>query len=319
MRFKHSLQVFIDNIATTYKLLLYRIIVVAIIAALSCAVIIPTQNVVSSTAEYEQLSQCLKAFFGDVAALNFTDLQGALREVNSATAEFINMMNANGLIAIDAVCTIIILFIYNFLTYVGDFCLGETLNNRMSLGAHTPFSGTLLKDMGRACLYSIIYTPVTMLFYALGATLIWAIVFKALATLPLAVKLFLAAVMAIVIFALKFSLTTDWMPHILHTGCSNREAMLYCLRPKKGAFVRVLSTLIFMTIVIFVLNVVCALFTFGAALIITIPAGAMLLTCYQFVNYRDNNSLKYFIDDYTIIGPQKDVKITAEQFFKGED
>lgn len=318
MRFKHSLQVFIDNIATTYKLLLYRIIVVAIIAALACAVIIPTQSVVSSTAEYTALSASLKEFWANLSALHMTALEGSLNNLKAATSSFIAMMNEQGLIAIDIVCFVVLVFIYNFLTYIGDYCLGEILNNRMSLGAHTPFSGTLLKDFGRASLYSIIYTPIAMAFYALGALLIWAIVFKALAFTPILLKLFIAASMAIVIFALKFSLTTDWMPHLLHTGCGNGKAILYCLKPQKGAFVRVLSTLIFMTIVIFVLNVVCAIFTFGAALIITIPAGAMLLTCYQFVNYRDNNSLKYFIDDYSIIGPQKDTKITLEQFFNVE-
>ncbi|MGN1060380.1 MAG: hypothetical protein ACI4QN_01485 [Candidatus Coproplasma sp.] len=318
MRFKHSLLVFIDNIATTYKLLLYRIIVVAIVCALSLAVIIPSLNVVQSTAEYGVLSTELKAFFADISALKLTDLEASLTSIKAAMGDFMRMLTSNGLIAVDVICAIIILFIYYFLCAVGDFGLGETLNNRMMLRAHTPYAATLLKDLRRACLYAVIYTPVSLLFYAIGGVLIWAIAFKALAFAPLLLRLFIASAMIILIFALKFSLTTDWMPHILHSNCNNRKAMSYCLHPKKGAFLRVLSTLIFMVIVIFVLNAICGLLTFGAALIITVPAGTMLLTCYQFVNYCDNNSLKFFIDDYVIIGPQKDAKMTTEQFFKDE-
>lgn len=318
MRFKHSLQVFIDNIATTYKLLLYRLIVVAIVVALSLAVILPSLNVVQSTAEYVALSEEIKAFFANVSALKLANLDTSFGTIKKQLGDFMQMLTSNGLIAIDVICAIIIAFIYYFLTAIGDFGLGETLNNRMMLRAHTPYAATLLKDLRRASLYAIIFTPISLLFYAVGGVIIWAIAFKALAFTPLLVKCFVAAALTILLFALKFSLTTDWMPRILHTNCNNRKAIAYCLKPKKGAFLGVLSTLIFMTIFIFVINAVCGLLTFGAALIITIPGGAMLLTCYQFVNYCDNNSLKFFIDDYVIIGPQKEVKMTAEQFFKGD-
>ncbi len=319
MRFKHSLQVFIDNIATTYKLLLYRIIVAAIIIALSCAVIIPSVNAVKATVEYGALSSEFKAFWAKLSELKLDGLDANLAQTKSAIQDFMQMLISNGLLAVIAVCAVIIIFIYYFLAAVGDFALGETLNNRMTLRAHTSYSATLLKDLGRASLYAIIYTPLSLLFYGVGGVLVWAVIFKALAFAPLLVKLFLASVMVIFILALKFTLTTDWMPHILHSNCNNRKAIAYALHPQKGAFLRVLSTVIIIDITIYSLGALFTVLTFGAAAIITVPAGAMLLTCYQFVNYCDNNGLKYFIDDYTIIGPQKDVKITAEQFFKGEE
>ncbi|MGN0806484.1 MAG: hypothetical protein ACI4MC_05545 [Candidatus Coproplasma sp.] len=319
MRFKHSLLVFIDNIATTYKLLLYKIIVTAIVVALSLAVVLPSISVVQSTAEYGVLSTELKAFFADVSALKFTGLETQFTNVKAALGDFMMMLTSNGLIAIDIICAIVIVFIFYFLSALGNFGLGETLNNRMMLRAHTPYAATLLKDLRRASLYAIIFTPVSLLFYAVGGAIIWAIAFKALAFTPLLVRLFIAAALTILVFALKFSLTTDWMPHIIHTNCNNRKAMRYCLRPQKGAFLRVLSTIIIMGICIYAINVICACLTFGAALIITLPAGTMLLTCYQFVNYCDNNSLKFFIDDYVIIGPQKEAKMTTEQFFKGDN
>lgn len=319
MRFKHSLQVFIDNIATTYKLLVYRVLVAVVVAALGCAVIIPSLNAVKATAEYAALSEELSAFFTKISELKLEGLDENLTLVKSAVRGFTQMLVSNGLLAIDVICAVIIIFVYYFLAAVGDFALGETLNNRMTLRAHTAYSATLLKDLGRASLYAIIYTPVSLLYYAVGGVLVWAVVFKGLAFAPLLVKLFLASVMIILILATKFALTTDWMPHILHSNCNNLKAINYALHPQKGAFVRVLATVIIMEISIFVLNVLFTLLTFGAAAIITVPAGAMLLTCYQFVNYCDNNGLKYFIDDYTIIGPQQDNKVTAEQFFKGEE
>ncbi|MGN0807753.1 MAG: hypothetical protein ACI4MN_04825 [Candidatus Coproplasma sp.] len=318
MRFKHSLLVFIDNIATTYKVLVYQLIVLAITVGLSLAVILPSLNAVNTTAEYLALSEGINTFFANVSALNLNGLQGSIANINENIGSFIQLLVSNGLLAIDVVCAVVILFIYYFLTAIGNFALGETLNNRMMLRAHTSYTASLLKDLRRSSLYAVLFTPISLIFYGVGCVIIWAISFKALAFAPLLARLFVASTLMILLVALKFSITTDWMPHLLHSNCTNRKAIAYCFKPKKGAFVRVLSTLIFMVISIFVINTVCGVLTFGAALILTVPAGIMLLTCYQFVNYCDNNSLKFFIDDYVIIGPQKEAKMTTEQFFKGD-
>lgn len=318
MRFKHSLLVFIDNIATTYKVLVYQLIVLAIVTGLSTAVILPSLNAVNSTAEYLALSEEFQAFFANLSALRLTELESSLIGIKSNLGSFIQVLTSNGLLAIDAVCAVVIVFIYYFLTAIGNFALGETLNNRMMLRAHTSYTLSLLKDLRRSSLYAILFTPISLIFYAVGGVIIWAIAFKALAFAPLLARLFVASTLIIILLAIKFSLTTDWMPHLLHTNCTNRKAIAYCFKPKKGAFLRVLSTLIFMVISIFVITTICGVLTFGAALILTVPAGIMLLTCYQFVNYCDNNSLKFFIDDYVIIGPQKEAKMTTEQFFKGD-
>ena len=318
MRFKHSLQVFIDNIASTYKLLIYRLLVIAITIGLGCAVIIPSIHSVSSTQQYSELSNAVKTFLTNLSHLNLNNLGSDLDSVMNALGGFKTLIIQNGLIAIDIICLVVIAFIYYFLASLGDFAMGEVLNNRMTLRAHTPYAATFLKDLKRASLYSIIYTPISLLFYAVGGVIIWAIAFLALGHTPLLLKLFITSALIILLLSVKFSATCDWLPSILHSKLNNRKALAYALKPKKRNLWRVLSTAIYMMIIIITLNVVIALITFGAGLIITIPAGAMLLICYQFVNYCDNNELKYFVDDYVIIGPQKDTPVTREQFFKGE-
>lgn len=319
MRFKHSLQVFIDNIASTYKLLIYRIIVIAVTIGLGCAVIIPSVNSVSSTEQYLALSDAVNTFMTNLSHLYLNDLAGNLDSILRAFGGFKTLIIQNGLFAIDVICVCVIVFIYYFLVTLGDFALGEVLNNRMTLRAHTPYAATFLKDLKRASLYSVIYTPVSLLFYAIGGVIIWAVAFVALGHTPLLLKLFITSALTILLLAVKFTATCDWLPSLLHSKLNNRKALAYAIKPKKRNLWRVLSTAIFMILMIITLNVVIGLITFGAGLIITIPAGAMLLICYQFVNYCDNNGLKYFVDDYVIIGPEKDTTVTREQFFKGKD
>lgn len=319
MRFKHSLQVFIDNIATTYKLLLYRLFVAAIITALACAVIIPSVRSVTGATEYTTLKEAMSDFWGALSSLKLTQLDEQWVTLKEAIGSFNDLLTGRGIIAIDLICAAIILNIYTFLVSLGDFALGETLSNRMTLRAHTPYVGTLIKDIKTACMYSLLFVPAALLFYAIGGALIWLLVFKLLGAAPLLLRLFLASALIITIIALRFSLMTDWMPSVIHSKKKVPAAIREVIIPKPVEFVRVLASVIIMVLLIAILNVSVAVFTFGAGLIITIPAGTMLMCCYKFVNYYDNHGMKYFVDDYIIIGPKKESPLTREEFFKGND
>ena len=80
-----------------------------------------------------------------------------------------------------------------------------------------------------------------------------------------------------------------------------------------------LSNSLVLKLIVFGLNVAAGLFTFGAGLLLTIPASSLILSAYCFVNYSDRNKQKYFVDEYTVIGPKKETPVSREEFFKGDD
>lgn len=321
MIFKHAFHVFVDNFSSTYKMLVYRLIVAAITAALSCAVILPVLNNLLSTAQFEQLRETFSSLWADIIALNTENLHGKLEEVMEAGRSFISLISEKSwLMAILIIGMLLVYLISRFLVGVGNYVTGALINDRMTLHAKSPFTMTMIKNLGKACLYSIIYAPLALLYDVVGFTIVWAIVFVGLKFVPLGIiKVFLTAVLVITLYAIKFTLTANWLPAVVHAKQNNRKAMKYTFKQGAAQFGGVLSTALVLMLIIIALNVAATFFTLGAGLLLTVPASQLMLSSYQFVNYFDGNKLKYFVDEYTVIGPKKETPVSREEFFKGED
>ncbi len=321
MRFKHAFHVLVDNFGTTYKLLLYRLVVALIGVALACAVIIPTLNALFSTTQFEQLKESFSALWEDIKHFNAEELRAKFESFSSSWTEFKGMIaDKNWLVAI-AVCALCVVYvIQRFLVGIGNYTVGALVNDKMTLHASSPFVSTLIKNLGKASLYSIIYAPLAFAYDVVGGVVIWLVVFMALQFVhSWLFRIFLTAVIIVFLYSLKFTLTVEWLPSLIHGKLNNRQAIAYTLNKKNKKFAGTLSTAVVLILIIFALNVAAALFTLGAGLLITIPASQLILTSYEFVNYFDATKQKYFVDEYTIIGPKKETPVTREEFFRGEE
>lgn len=320
MRLKHAFSVFIDNFSTTYKLLLYKILVMTIVFGLACAVIIPSVNAVLSTAQYTELSNAFRAFFGDLSKFELDDLHNKFITLNTALGNFKTSLGEKGwLFAVDVICLIIVALVHFFLTAIGDYAMATTLNYRMTLRAEPPFVIGLLKDVKKACLYAVIYAPLTMAYYLVSFTVVWALVFVILGGASVLLKLFLTSVLLNAVISLKITLTADWLPSLICSHKNNRKALAYSLNMRGKPFGTTFSIVTVLVLIIIVVNVSVPLLTFGAGLLITMPASSLIICSYQYTNYFDRNGMKYFADEYTIIGPKKEIQVSRSDFFKGED
>lgn len=331
MKFKHAFHVLVDNFATTYKLLIYKIFVLAVTIGLMCAVLIPTFNMIANTPEYSQLHAKFTEIWSSFSAIstenNESTIEGIKNFINTIQntytnfKEFIKMViERTEIIVTVMLCMTCVHFINRFLTGIGNYTAGTLVNDRMSLHAKSSFTGSLIKNLGSSCLYSIIYAPLALLYDMIGFSVVGALLFKIPnKVVPLVLKIFISAVAILLLYALKFTLTTNWLPSLINGKKNNRKAMAYSFNLKGKQAGGVFSTAIVMMVIIMALNVAAILFTFGAGLLITIPATSMMLLSLQFVNYFDSTQLKYFVDDYTVIGPKKEAPVSRENFFKGED
>ena len=87
MKFKHTVQVFIDNFSVTYKQLLYRLVILLVAAGLYAAVCIPFINSLTGSPDYVSLISGIKAFVN-----NF--LEGKISEIGEASAQIKHAFDA---------------------------------------------------------------------------------------------------------------------------------------------------------------------------------------------------------------------------------
>lgn len=321
MEFKHAFHVFVDNFSTTYKLLLYRLFVLAVTVGLSCAVLIPAIGCISDTPQYTDLQSSFSALWADIAAIDAENLQPRVQAVRDAYSAFKGLLaDKSWLVATVIVCMCVVFFIHEFLSGLGDYVTGSLVHDKMVMYTRSSFTITLFKNIKRAALYAIIYAPMAFLYDFVCLIIMWAIISVGFKGIPLTlIKIFVVAILFLVFSAVKLTFTADWVPALIDGKMKQRKAVAYTFSRKGKRTAAVLSNSLVLKLTVFALNIAAGIFTFGAGLLLTLPAGSLILTAYCFVNYFDRNKQKYFVDEYTIIGPKKETPVTREEFFKGDD
>ena len=321
MKFKHTFHVFVDNFSIIYKHLLYGLIITATGIGLSCAVILPAINNIMGTGQYVSLSETLKALWTDVSNLNTELLHDDLSAFRTAMKEFLSMLGTDkvGLFALCGILLAVVFLVYRFLMGLGNYTTGALINDKMTLQANSPFIGTMIKNLGRACLYNAIYVPVSFAYGALSLVIMWALFFKWLSFLPLLIEVFLFATVLIGLIAVKLAFTVNWLPSLIHGRQNNRKSIANGFKQTGKGFASVFSNFLVITLLILAVNVAAIAFTFGAGLLLTAPASFVMLISFEFVTYYDSNGLKYFIGGGSVVGPKKETPPTVEEFFKGEE
>lgn len=321
MKFKHTFHVFVDNFSVIYKHLLYGLIVTAIAIGLCCAVVVPAINNIMGTAQYAALVEKITALWSDVSNLETDNLHGSLLEFRSAFKDFLRMFGNDkaGMLALCAVLLCVVFLVHRFLMGLGNYTTGALVNDKMTLQANSPFIVTMIKNLGKASLYNAIYVPVSFVYDVVSVMFIWALFFSWLKFLPILIKVFLFATVLIGLVALKLAFTVNWLPSLIHGKQNNRKAIVNNFTQGGNGFASVFSNLLVLTFIIVAINVAAVAFTFGAGLLLTIPASYVMLISFEFVTYYDSQGLKYFIGGGSVVGPKKETPPTVEEFFKGEE
>lgn len=321
MKFKHSFLVFVDNFKTTYKVLLYRVIVVALCMCIYTAIIFPFMQRISNTEPMTELSAASQYFGSAFANLDFEGMHDAWVQITGSLEGLMQLFSTRiGEIVGGLVVIVLVYFVQRFLLGIGNYTAGAMINDKMAMRADSPFIGTLIKNLGDASLYNAIYVPLSTIYDIIAIGLTGAAVYGMyVAGIPLLLLVFLFSTIIILLFTIKMTFTSDWLPALIYGKMNNRAAMKYSFGYSGKKFADVFSNFLVLVLIILSLNTAAVFLTFGAGLLITIPASYLILICMEFVNYCENNDVKYFLDKKNVVKPEKETVLTREQFFKGQD
>lgn len=321
MKFKHSLNVLIDNFAVTYKHLLYKLVITIIAMVLYALVITPFINAVTSSPDYVSLVDGVKEFLKHLVRGD-GEIGSATEQIEKAFNALLNLIGENrGNIILGIVGLILVHTVEKFCTGLGNYAMAAIINDKMSLRANSPFFITLIKNLKEASLYNLMYAPLSVLYDVICYLGAYLLIFRLIALIPfigLSLQIFLFITSVIMLVSVKMTFTADWLPSLIRGKMSQREAFAYTFGRKNKKTFNVLSNFIVIVLIIMAVNVAAVICTFGAGLLITIPSSYAILICFEFVNYYDREELKYFIDKNTIIKPEKERTLTREEFFRGE-
>ena len=321
MKFKHTVHLLIDNFTITYKQLLYKLTLSLITILLTLAILYPFRQALTNLPAFQSLIDSIRTFFFNLVDGNVDELRGiGIRDKIESALDSVNLLIQDN--AAEVICGIIgvvlIRLLSMFLSSLGNYAAAAVINDRMALRANSPFFLTLIRNLKSASLYSLMYSPLSLLYDVGCIALMYFVVFKLLGFAPLFLQVFIFATTVIFAITVKLTFACDWLPALIRGKKKQLEAFAYTFNRKNKRTFNVLSNLLVLSLIIFSVNVFSIIFTIGVGALISIPASYLALNCFQLVNYYDREELKYFIDKNTIIKPEKEEIITREEFFRGE-
>lgn len=318
MKFKHTFHVFVDNFSVTYKHLLYRLVVLLVTGGLIVAIAYPFVHGLTGSAEYQGIVSGVKAFLKNLVEGHPTELGEAtekIKESFKATLKFISQNKGNLVWGIAGV--VLVHLLERFFSGLGNYAMSAVVNDKMAFHAQSPYLVTLIRNLKDACLYNLMYVPLSFAYDTLCCTGLFFLIFKAI-PLYFPFRLFLFVTFAVIAISVKMVFVSDWLPALIRGKSGQKKAFLYTFdRRGKNTF-NVLSNYIVIVLLILAVNVGMIICTVGAGTLLSVPSSYAVLACFQLVNYYDREELKYFIDRNTIIKPRKEHTPTREEFFKGD-
>lgn len=295
MRFRNSVRLLMENFKHVYKLLLSKLVIALVACALCCAFVLPEIIDIWNSAALQELVENGKSFVKAFFTLNQEELS-AYREAifgeGGSLKKVVSLISSMTLeIVLVCLGCIVVYLLERFVNTLCHFTIGCMLNDKMSTYAETTFSTVFVANLGKASAYSALYVLVVFLFDVVTLALCYFL----LAFLPILAALFFSVTLLVVCQSLKLTFTSAWMPAMTVDNLTLKEA-LHCVdKNEKKQTSKAFSTYLVTVYLVIIVNILAGIFTFGSALLITVPASYMLFICEQYVNYYTMKGKKYFI------------------------
>lgn len=299
MRFRNSTRLMTENFKNTYKILVYSLIVLLVTFAFSAALIWPNFKLITESAQMKKVIEDIKDFFVAIGTADSAFLQGFKErftgENGSVRALWWLIKDRLPNIIGALIGLGILYFIGRFADTLCYFSIGGILNDKMATYADNSFSDAYIKNLGRASIYSIVYVPITLLCDLVSLGICYLLFFFVMNLANVFAALFLSVTFMMAAHALKLTLTSMWLPAMVVDKQPLKKAMKFRANMSGAQARKIYMTYFASVYLVWVINAVAAVCTFGSSLLITVPASFFFFICMQFVNYYTVKGRKYFI------------------------
>lgn len=295
MRFANSIRLLMENFKQVFKLLVYRLVMWVIVLALCSAFVLPELKEIAAEPATQTLVENFKNIFRALVSHNHGssgDHIDAVFGENGNLKQFFDFILTmkTELLLVCLGCVLVYL-IKRFVDTLVYFTIGSMLNDKMTTYTDTPVGTAFVANLGKASVYAALYVPTVFVLDVATVT----VCFVMLRFLPLLAALFLSVTLVVAIQSFKLTFTSPWMPAMTADNKKLGEAIRYTNKREKRQVGKMLAMYVVTVYLIIIVNLMAAVFTFGSALLLTLPTSYFLLICQQYVNYYTMKGKKYFI------------------------
>ncbi len=299
MAFKNALKMLATRFGLIWVLLLYIAVTALAVASLSIPFAVP----VVRTFREAGVGKMLSELFGSVTSGAGADVWFDKLYAMVQTMRHSLLDNKWAAFSGGAGIVLVLVFGCRFIFGLYELPLTDVLEGALSSNARIGFTGRFVARLGKSCRFVSVKMLYTVAFDAITVFLMFALfdlfnvrVLKFFAP-------FLLMVVYLVLLALRYSVIALWAPAaVLYDhgvfrafGFSAKRTFRY----KGSVFC---SYLVAWTLIIAV-NIPVGLFTFGAGLVLTVPASLLFINLLNMTLFYGKTGRRYYTDATTVVTP----------------
>ena len=296
--FKNTIKLLASNFSTFWKVLLYKLMVIGIIAGLFCA----TLSWINQIPEFATFTSSALSFF------SVANLAGGPTVIITALGTMLESLHlfmialATTYPVIFAYILVLFFFILPYLWHLSDLAANESIFGYMSSQTKYGFTSSFVRRLNRGSVFSLAFTLVILPFNLIFLGGIVGICMLAkLHTVWLIAAIALLAVWVILYYAFRTTLLGCWSSAITASNCKTWKGLGRGLHAVSRNFFRILSNSI---VILFILALIFLLTSpFGSVIII--PLYCFVMAVFGMVVFFEHQGMRYYVDFNTIISPKK--------------
>jgi len=301
MKIKSTFSILLSNFKVVYKLVLFILILALLFSLLFTACIVPIMNGLAKQFDEIGVEQAVSDYIDSYyTGVNIEEHYNTMIEKVSLIDDALGDWSIN--IVFSFIALFVIIFITAILYYMAFYTVSDIVKTFMSTNSGFGFASNYIANIRRSFSFSIRYTPIS-LFMFLVIVGMDVLIFLTIKNLLLA--LYLVVFVTLVILALRRALFLYWIPIMTVDGLSAKDAFVKNFEYLKGNFWRVFGAYVMIFIFSVMAIVLATIVTIGVALIISFAVAWFSMQIVDMVEFYHIRGFKYYIDEQTVINPNK--------------
>lgn len=297
MMFRNSFRLFLSNFGTFWKDFLFKIMMVAIVFALSIPVLYMFSNLSSFGLLKTQIENFLLLF-------PFTDITAYINQsynLFNLILQFISQMFS--LYTFQSIYLVFLVgVVLPFLISLSQLAVSEMFYGAMATNTKYNFGASFIKKLGISARFALLKVVIKIFSTALVLASAYGVLHLAsVGFLPMLATPFVLALTIILISSFTITVFSGWAPSVIVFSSGVFFGLQKGLVAVGRRFFKTFSTLVMMLTLLVMLVSVFGLLS----LIILLPMFAVLLNAFSMVMFFGSQGMRYYVDPDTILSPKK--------------
>ncbi len=294
MIYKNSMKLITSNFSLVWTQLAYTLARLHIILGLTVLV---SRPIIDLLASYN-FNQTL----GNVWQSVYTNTSSVLSALRETIVSFCSIISQNfGKIWYSVLLFFFVTVVINaFLKHVGKYTLSYVAHNNFTSLNRCGYCHSLVSNMGKICKYALCRLVLDLPFTALKVLYVVVYCYCLNNWILAIVGISLLIILFTITYALQISICNNFAVEQIITGKNPFKSVFRSYKSQKD-FAKVFSNAIVIVLTIIVINLVIGVFSFGAGLLIIIPASMVLVVIFELISHYTITQQRYYLSPTIIV------------------